>query len=270
MASNSIKRDHHLWTKDTIKNVSGDVVLDIAGDIILNPGGNDLKISENADGSHALNINNDGAGNFTIQADRGDANDIIFTNSSNTEICRIDGGIPAVTFGGNAVTYIAGGNDLSLSGHRNIMLTATAGGFLFTGDGATPAHAEFDNIAVGFDRISAVDATNVTIDFRLGNKAHLDMTGGSISGTLTLQFPGVSGNFLLVVQQDGSTRTIAAFATKDANDNAGNNDGGTAGAVRWAGGSVPDLTDGGNKRDILSFYWDADEEVCYGVASLNF
>ena len=124
--------------------------------------------------------------------------------------------------------------------------------------------------AVGFDRILAADATNVEIDFTAGNKAHLDMTGGSISGTLTLKFPATSGNFVLVVQQDSSTRTIAAYATKDAAGNAGNNDGGTSGAIRWAGGSVPDLTDGGNKRDILSFYWDSDEEVCYGVASLNF
>jgi|6_EtaG_2_1085325.scaffolds.fasta_scaffold10628_4 hypothetical protein len=33
MASNSITKDHHLWTRDTIKNVSGNVTLDIAGDI---------------------------------------------------------------------------------------------------------------------------------------------------------------------------------------------------------------------------------------------
>ena len=127
--------------------------------------------------------------------------------------------------------------------------------------------------AAGFDRISAVDATNVTIDFRDGNKAHLDMAGGSISGTLTLQFPDVSGNFVLVVEQDTSTRTIAAFATKDAAGNAGSNDGGTAGAIRWAGGSAPTLTAGAttnNARDILSFYWDADEEVCYGTATHNF
>jgi len=130
--------------------------------------------------------------------------------------------------------------------------------------------AEFKGIGVGFDRLLAADAANVEIDFTTGNKAHLDMTGGSISGTLTLKFPPSSGNFLVVVEQDGSTRTIAAYATKDSAGNAGDNDGGTAGAIRWQGGSVPDLTDGGSKRDILSFYWDADEEVCYGVASLNF
>ena len=33
---------------------------------------------------------------------------------------------------------------------------------------------------------------------------------------------------------------------------------------------LPDDTDGSNKDDILTFYWDADLEVCYGVATLNF
>ena len=108
------------------------------------------------------------------------------------------------------------------------------------------------------------------MDFTDGNKAHLDMTGGVISGTLSLKFPTVSGNFLLVVEQDGSTRTIANYKALDAAGNDANNDGGTAGDIRWAGGTEPDLTDGGNKRDILSFYWDADEEVCYGVVSLAF
>ena len=135
---------------------------------------------------------------------------------------------------------------------------------------APDGHAEFDGCGVGFDKISYTDDTNVTVDFTTGNKAELDMAGGSISGTLSLKFPDTSGNFLLVVKQDGSTRTIAAFATLDSGGNAGDNDGGTGGAIRWAGGSAPDLTDGSNKDDILTFYWDADLEVCYGVATLNF
>ena len=39
MASNNITRDHHLWTRDTVKNVSGNVTLDINGDITLDPDG---------------------------------------------------------------------------------------------------------------------------------------------------------------------------------------------------------------------------------------
>jgi hypothetical protein len=159
------------------------------------------------------------------------------------------------------VTYSSG--DLTISGLDKII----SGSLDFDSSG----HINFDGCAAGFTRTTYADAADVEVDFTTGNKAHLDMTGGSITGTLTLKFPAISGNFVLVVQQDGSTRTINAYATKDAAGNAGNNDGGTAGAVRWAGGgTAPDLTDGGNKRDILSFYWDATEEVCYGVASLNF
>ena len=158
------------------------------------------------------------------------------------------------------VTYSSG--DLTISSLDKII----SGSLDFDSSG----HINFDGCAAGFTRTTYADAADVEVDFTTGNKAHLDMTGGSISGTLTLKFPAISGNFVLVVQQDGSTRTINAYPTKDAAGNAGSNDGGTAGAIRWAGGSAPDLTDGGNKRDVLSFYWDATEEVCYGVASLNF
>ena len=160
-----------------------------------------------------------------------------------------------------------------------VMVAANGATTISTVDGAgtdakliidADGHVEFDGCGVGFDKISYTDATNVTVDFTTGNKAELDMAGGSISGTLSLKFPNTSGNFLLVVKQDGSTRTIAAFATLDSAGNAGDNDGGTGGAIRWAGGSAPDLTDGSNKDDILTFYWDADLEVCYGVATLNF
>ena len=42
--------------------------------------------------------------------------------------------------------------------------------------------------------------------------------------------------------------------------------------VMWAGGSVPAFTDGSAAvaTDIVSFYWDADEQQAYGTASLAF
>ncbi len=145
--------------------------------------------------------------------------------------------------------------------------TGVEGDLLIDADGqvkidAAPDHHIELGKGTGFTQGSAVDASDVTIDFRDTNKYRLDMTGGSISGTLTLQFPAVSGNFVLLVAQDGSTRTINAYAVTDS--------GGGSGTLKWAGGSAPDLTDGGSKTDILSFYWDATNEVAYGVASLNF
>ena len=41
-------------------------------------------------------------------------------------------------------------------------------------------------------------------------------------------------------------------------------------AVKWAGGSAPTLTTDANHVDILSFYYDADNEIAYGVATLDF
>ena len=40
--------------------------------------------------------------------------------------------------------------------------------------------------------------------------------------------------------------------------------------VKFAGGSNPTLTTDANHVDILSFYWDADNEIAYGVATLDF
>ena len=202
-----------------------------------------------------------GSGTDDIKFVAGSNITLTHTDADNITIASSGGGGGASALNDlSDVTYSSG--DLTISSLDKII----SGSLDFESSG----HINFDGCAAGFTRTTYADATNVTVDFRTGNKAHLDMTGGSITGTLTMQFPAVSGNFVLVVQQDGSTRTINAYATKDSAGNAGSNDGGSAGAVRWSGGSVPDLTDGGNKRDILSFYWDATEEVCYGVASLNF
>ena len=43
-----------------------------------------------------------------------------------------------------------------------------------------------------------------------------------------------------------------------------------ASGVKFPGGSNPTLTTAANHVDILSFYWDADNEIAYGVATLDF
>ena len=150
---------------------------------------------------------------------------------------------------------------------KSIKEDTVSGDFIIDPEGCIKLKPETDTFirlggGTGFIQGLAEDSSNVTIDFRDTNKYRLDMTGGSISGTLTLKFPKVSGNFVLLVAQDGSTRTINAYAVTNAN--------GTAGTLKWAGGSAPDLTDGGSKTDILSFYYDDTNNVAYGVASLNF
>ena len=122
--------------------------------------------------------------------------------------------------------------------------------------------------AAGFTKHEESSATNVTIDFRDGNKADLDMT--SAVTTLRLQFPSTSGNFILVIKQDGSARTITNYLALNSNGDDADNDSGTGGDIRWGGGQEPSLSGGSNRRDIVSFYWDATDEVCYGSVSLNF
>ena len=126
------------------------------------------------------------------------------------------------------------------------------------------------------------DANDSTdIDFRLGNKYELELTD-TIGGTgssefLNLIFPATSGNFILVISQDGSgSRLVHGSAwvayqsdgsTKATNAAFVN---GTDGALRWAGGSSPTLTTTADKADIVAIYWDADNQTAFAVMSKNF
>tara|TARA_Y100000593_G_scaffold42426_1_gene81280 strand:+ start:278 stop:1228 length:951 start_codon:yes stop_codon:yes gene_type:complete len=125
--------------------------------------------------------------------------------------------------------------------------------------------------AIGFTKISeTVGASSTTIDFREGNKAEIRLLVYN-NTTLNLKFPSYSGNFTLVLEQylTGSI-AIATWKALDADGNDANNDGGSAGAIRWAGGSAPTLSTSAGSFDIVSFYWDATREMAFGVPSLNF
>ena len=125
--------------------------------------------------------------------------------------------------------------------------------------------------AIGFTKISeTVGASSTTIDFRDGNKAEIRLLVYN-NTTLNLRFPPYSGNFTLVMEQylTGNI-AIATWKALDSEGNDANNDGGSAGAIRWAGGSAPTLSTSAGSFDIISFYWDADREMAFGVPSLNF
>ena len=148
-------------------------------------------------------------------------------------------------------------------------------------------HVEFDGCAVGFDKETATFSTSgeigdgndsTDVDFRLGNKFELTLTD-NISGSsefINMIFPNTSGNFILVLIQDGTgSRTVAsagwvAYAWDEtACDNlAGTN--GTDGRLRWAGGSAPTLTTAANGIDIVSIYWDADNQTAFATISQGF
>ena len=151
-------------------------------------------------------------------------------------------------------------------------------------------HVEFDNCAVGCDKLSGTFGTSAVllnpgdstdIDFRLSNKYELELTnnidGLLASEFLNLIFPSTSGNFILTIGQDGTgNRVVHSSAwtvyqsdgsTKATNAAFAN---GIDGLVRWAGGTAPTLTTTANKADVIAVYWDADNQTAFAVASLNF
>ena len=148
-------------------------------------------------------------------------------------------------------------------------------------------HVEFDGCGVGFDKETATfstspidsDANDSTdVDFRLGNKYELTLTD-DISGSseyINLIFPATSGNFILALIQGNADCTVASSgwrayqsdgSTLGINTLANN---GTDGRIRWFGGSAPTLSTSQYDIDVISFYWDADNETALGMASLGF
>ena len=123
-------------------------------------------------------------------------------------------------------------------------------------------HVEFDGCGVGFDRLEATyNATTTAVDFRNSNKYRLEISGNITNIALT--FPATSGNFLLVCDMSSSNHTVTNWKVYESDGSLA-----TSAAVLWAGGDAPTFTDSG--IDILSFYWDADEQQSYGTASLAF
>ena len=172
------------------------------------------------------------------------------------------------------------------SGSTIIKTTDAAGAdghIIFQVDG----HVEFDDCAVGFDKLAGTFSTSgvigdggdsTDIDFRLSNKYELELTANmSATDKLNFIFPATSGNFLLVISQDGTgSRTVHADSwvayqsdgsTKATNAAFAN---GTDGDIRFSGGSAPTLTTTADRQDIVSIYWDADNQTAFAVASLAF
>jgi hypothetical protein len=78
----------------------------------------------------------------------------------------------------------------------------------------------------------------------------------------------MSGNFQLLIKQDltGSRTITGSYKVFESDESAADGES----AVKFAGGSAPTLTTDANHVDILSFYYDADNEIAYGVATLDF
>ena len=166
--------------------------------------------------------------------------------------------------------------DGSVSGHTYIkessddLLDIQVGGdsiVRISENGTDGNQFNFYDASAGFtQREPSYDATTTVADFRHTNKLNLTFDGGDIIN-LSMYFPGMSGNFVLLIKQDGTgSRTITNYRVYEFDESTADGEN----AVKWAGGSNPTLTTDANHVDILSFYWDADNEIAYGVATLDF
>ena len=166
----------------------------------------------------------------------------------------------------NRKLYFDGGGDTYITSATADVLTFKVGNanMLLMVETSDNNVCWFKSSAAGFSQSTVTyDATNTNASFTTGNKLMLTFGAGDI-GNLNLEFPDVSCNCTLVLKQDGTgSRTVTNWKTSD-------QAGGNLGNVKWPGGSAPTLSTGGNAVDVISFYWDNENHIAYGVASLNF
>ena len=176
-----------------------------------------------------------------------------------------------VIIGQGTKLYLDGGSNTyveSPSADSIVMACGSATMLTLQEDGATNGdYASFGTTSAGFTQFEPTyNATDTYVYFnRAGNKANLTFGAASTAiDDIHMHFPPVSGNFTLLIKQHssggGSVNNWKTF------DKAGGNES----TVAWPASTAPTLTTGANKIDIISLYWDADNNKAYGVASLNF
>jgi len=246
-----------------------DLTLDPDGDLIIS--GADTKI----DATQKLYL--DGGGDTYIKEGIADRLDIYV---GGTNIVRIIEGVANYIYINGDIAVEAGEKlifDSAIGGHTHIRESADDELDITVGDdimlhldenGADGNQAHFVNASVGFTQLEPTyNAASTTVDFRHSNKQNLTFGSGNI-GHMNFYFPEMSGNFVLLIKQDGTGSRTVTGAWRVYEFDESTADGATE--VVWAGGSAPTLTTDANHVDILSFYWDADNEIAYGVATLDF
>ena len=134
MAETKLIRDHHLWTKSTIKNVSGDVTLDIVGDLTLDAGV-DVNIPANIgltfgdDGEKiegdGTDLNIESSGRLTVHSDG-----ILFLKSDDYTIVEqtLDSATAGISSGLKATFTRTGDISSGLNSITNFTVTTTQTG----------------------------------------------------------------------------------------------------------------------------------------------
>jgi hypothetical protein len=284
----------------SIYSVTGDFTLDVSGDINLDADGGEIYFKDG--GTTFGNVSTNGSySSMTLYEDGGASSDDFFQiytgANGETTVRTVDAAGTAgnltldpdgdllvsgadVKMDATKKLYLDGGGDSYIVEHSADHVRHVVGGDVLvtmTENGDDGNQTYFVNSSVGFNQLEpSYDATNTEVDFRLSNKQNLTFDGGDITN-VKLTFPNMSGNFVLLVKQDGSGgRTVTNWKVYESDESLADGEVG----VIWPGGlaqggpsgssSGPNLSDDANHVDILSFYWDADTEIAYGVATLDF
>ena len=291
----------------------GHLTLDADGDITLDPHEGKIYLAQSGDNygyfshtgsyTHFKLYENGGATTsdfFDIRVSANGATALITHDNADTNAhLQLDADGDIILDPATGITHFRDAGD-SDDAFKITVVGGTGATTLETVSAATPGDGHLDIVAdghikfpasgVGFRAVEGVFSTSgvigdgndsTDIDFRAGNKHYLELTNnidGVVSSEyLNLIFPAVSGNFLLVLGQDGTgTRLVNSTAwiayQSDGSTKALNNlfSNGTDGAIRWAGGSAPTLTTTAYKADIISIFWHADSETAFAVISQNF
>ena len=175
-----------------------------------------------------------------------------------------------VTLAATKGLYLDGGGDTYIYESAADIVRVVVGSdqlLELTENGDDGNSVNFKNSCAGFTQLEPTYNSSITtVDFRHSNKQNLTFGAGDITN-LSLFFPLVSGNFQVLLKQDGTgSRTITNYRVYAFDENLA----GGETAVKFAGGSNPTLTTDANHVDILSFYWDATNEIAYGVATVDF
>ena len=260
--------------------------------LLINTAGTHIKLEANADtndyarftladtGDLTIATVGDGTtdSDLTLDADGVIKIDAAPVGTSDSIQFIMDGNVSAAFQHHHSATYLRlyenGG--ASTDDYMDICCLADGKGLIQTVDNAgadahldiyIDGHVNFDGCGVGFDLVTPTyNAANTNVDFKTGNKQFVTFGSGIITD-LNLKFPAVSGNFVVLLKQDGTgSRLITNYKALDSAGNAANG----SSTVKFAGGSNPTLTTDANHVDIISIFWDADNEIAYGVASLDF
>ena len=267
-------------------SVTGDFTLDVSGDIELNADGGQVRIKDGTASHFELDCDNtrlrifddtSESDHLTIEVGANGATTISTVDNDGTAghlTLDPDGDVIVsgahVKIDATKNLYLDGGTDTYIVEHSADYVRFVVGNEIMMSmdeNGADGNQVHFVDSSVGFTQLEPTyDATITNVDFRHSNKQNVTFGAGNITN-LSLFFPAMSGNFQVVLKQDGTgSRTITNYRVYESDESLADGEA----AVKWAGGSNPTLTTDANHVDILSFYWDRDNEICYGVATLDF